>query len=100
MFLEDRQLYKHEVSSEAILQVLKLIILNNMVCLSISNGGVVTYVYLVNAIHGYQLNDFMFLKHMSLSIDVFLKLCLLVIKKINVKYSKSFWRISKETVLK
>jgi hypothetical protein len=42
VFLKYQELYKHEVSSEAILQVLKLIILNGMVCLSIFNGGVVT----------------------------------------------------------
>jgi len=71
VFLEDRQLYKHEVSLEAILQVLKLIILNSMVCLSIFSGSVVTYVYLVSAIHGYRLNDFMYSEQLSLSIDVF-----------------------------
>jgi hypothetical protein len=42
MFPKDQQLYKHEVSPEAILQVLKLIILSGMVCLSIFGGGVVT----------------------------------------------------------
>jgi hypothetical protein len=60
MFLKYQELYKHEVSLEAVLQILKLIILSGMVCLSIFSGGVVTYVCLVSAIHGYRLNDFMF----------------------------------------
>jgi hypothetical protein len=42
VFPEDRQLYKHEVSSEGVLQVLKPIILSGMVCLNIFSGGVVT----------------------------------------------------------
>jgi hypothetical protein len=46
MFPKDQQLCKLEVSLEAILQVLKPIILNGMVCLSIFGGGVVTYVCL------------------------------------------------------
>ncbi len=46
MFPKDQQLYKHEVFLETILQVLKWIILNGMVCLSIFGGGVVTYVCL------------------------------------------------------
>jgi hypothetical protein len=53
VFLGNRQLYKHEVSLEVALQVLKPTLLSGMVCLSIFGGGVVTYVYLVSSIHAY-----------------------------------------------
>jgi hypothetical protein len=52
----------HEVSSKVVLQVLKLIILSDMVCLNIFGGGVMTYVCLVNPIHACWLYDFMFSK--------------------------------------
>jgi hypothetical protein len=71
VFIENRQLYKHEVSLETILQVLKPIILSDMVYFNIFSGGVVTHVCLVNPIHGYQLYDFMFSKQISLNTDFF-----------------------------
>jgi hypothetical protein len=60
------------------------------VCPSIFGGGVVTYVCLVNLIHGYRLYDFMFSKWISLNIDFFFESCLLVFKIINVRFLKSF----------
>jgi len=74
VFIENRQLYKHEVSLETILQVLKPIILSDMVYFNIFSGGVVTHVCLVNPIHGYQLYDFMFSKQISLNTNVFFKI--------------------------
>lgn len=99
IFLEDWQPYKHGVSLEVVLQVLKPIILSDMVCLNIFGGGVVTYVCMVTLIHAYRLYDFMFSKWISLNID-FLKSCLLVFKKINVRFLKSFRKISKEIVVR
>lgn len=99
MFLKYQELYKHEVSSEVVLQVLKLIILNGMVCLSIFSGGVVTC--LLGKCNSWLSIKWLYVfwtyipKH-----RFFLWSCLLVIKKINVRYSKSLWRISNETVVK
>ncbi len=101
MFPKDQQLYKHEVFLETILQVLKWIILNGMVCLSIFGGGVVTYVCLGSPIWGYWLRDFMFSEQISLNFDVFSSwLCFVTLKKINVRCLKSFWKISKEIGVK
>ncbi len=94
MFLKDQELYKHEVSLEAILLVLKPIILSGMVCLSIFGGSihVMTYVYLVILIHAYRLYDFMFFEQISFNIDVFTLSYFLVFRKINVRFLKTFWK--------
>jgi hypothetical protein len=99
MFLKYQELYKHEVSLEAVLQILKLIILSGMVCLSIFSGGVVTYVCLVSVIHGYWLNDFMFFEQISPSIIIFL-IMPFGYQENKLRYSKSLWRILKEIVVK
>ncbi len=46
-FVEDRWLYENEIYLEALAKFLEPIIYNNMVCLSIFRGGVVTYVCMV-----------------------------------------------------
>jgi len=51
-FPKDWQLYQQEIFPEIILQILQLVILSEMVCLSIFNGRVVTYVCLTNPTHG------------------------------------------------
>lgn len=71
VFPRDRQLYKWEVFSKVVLQVLKPIILNGMVCLSIFSGRVGTNVYLVSPIYGYWFCDFMFSKRISLNFILF-----------------------------
>jgi hypothetical protein len=51
-FPRDQHLYRREVSLEVVFQILQSITLNGMICLSIFDRGVPTYVCLVNATHG------------------------------------------------
>jgi hypothetical protein len=49
-FPEGRRLYKNKIGLEAQAEILKLIIYDGMVCLSVFNRGVLTHVYLVSHI--------------------------------------------------
>jgi hypothetical protein len=51
-FLENQQLYRHEVFIEASLQILQLVISSEMVCLNIFDERVFKYVCLVSPTHG------------------------------------------------
>lgn len=49
-FPKDKRLYKNEIYLEAQVKILKLIIYDGMVCLSVFSRGVLTYIYLVSHI--------------------------------------------------
>jgi hypothetical protein len=51
-FSEDQELYWQEVFPETIFQILQVVILSGMVCLSIFSGGILLYVFLVSPRHG------------------------------------------------
>lgn len=53
IFLKDRHLYRHKVSLEVVFQILQPITLSKTICLSIFCKGVLTYVFLVSATHGF-----------------------------------------------
>ncbi len=91
-FPKYRQLFKHKVSLEIVLQILKPIILSGIVCLNIFGARVVMYIYLVSPLDGYiyQFCDFrFFFRRFPFLSNFFLLMGFIVLfKKINVKCSK------------